>query len=115
KCQLIVFFPLLGEFEGVSKTTLHTASCVDAFLDGDFVRGSLKYKTACTCIKAFVVFADDDKIYMLGLLVFERAEALVVEFDRPEMDVLLQFKTRPQQDAFLEDSRFDIRMTNGAK
>src|ERR1035438_3528731 len=55
---------------------------------------------------------DDDEVNVLGLLAFERTEALVVEFDRAQIDVLLQLEPGAEQDAFFENARFHVGMAD---
>ncbi len=84
-------------------------------LKGDLVGRALENKSAGAGIKPLVVFAHDDKINVLRLFAFERAEALVVELDRAQIDVLLQLEAQPEQDALFQNARFDLGMADGAQ
>jgi len=65
--------------------------------------------------KAFVIFANDHEIDMFWLFILKRAEALIVELHRAEIDVLFEFKAGPEENAFFQDTRFYIRVTDCAK
>ena len=66
-------------------------------------------------VKPLVVLAHDDEVNVLGLLVFERAEAFVVELDRAQVDILLQLEAGAQQDALLQDARLHVGVADGAE
>src|SRR6185369_14502704 len=88
---------------------------VDAFLQGNFVRCSLEDKSPGPGIKAFVIFANHYEIDVLRFLVLQRAETLVIELHRAEVDVLLQLEPGAQEDAFLQDARLNIGMADGTQ
>src|SRR6185369_9094141 len=88
---------------------------IDAFLQGNFVRCSLEDKSPGPGIKAFVIFANHYEIDVLRFLVLQGAETLVIEFNRAEVDVLLQLEPGAQEDAFLQDTRLDVRVPDGAE
>ena len=113
--SFLLLVPLAGELEGVTQATLDAAAGVDAFLQGDLVGRALENETAGAGVKPFVVLAHDDEINMLGLLVLQRAEALVVQLYRAQIDVLLQLEAGAQQDALLENAGLDIGMADGAE
>src|SRR2546422_894596 len=115
KGQLLVLIALAGEIKRKPQTALDAPARVDAFLQGHFVLRAFKNKSARARVQPFVIFADHDEIDVLGSLVLERAESLVVELHGPKVDVLLQFEARAQQDAFFQDARLYLRMANGAE
>ena len=104
-----------GVLKRITETAFDAAPGVDAFLDGDFVGRVLEHGAAGSDIQAFIVFADDSEINILGLLIFNGAVAVVVEFDWAQVDVLLHFEAEAEQDAFFQNSGFHIRMADGAE
>ena len=113
--QLLLLVPLAGELEGVAQAALDAAAGVDAFLHGHLVGRALEDEAAGAGVEPFVVLAHDDEVDVLGLLVLERAEALVVELDRAQVDVLLQLEAGAQQDALFQDAGLDVGMADGAQ
>ena len=75
----------------------------------------LKTKPPEPVYKPFVIFAHHDEVDILRLLVLQRTEPFVVKFHRPQVDVLLEFETKAQQDAFLQNPRLDVWMSDGAE
>ena len=105
----------LRQFKRVFQAALHAAARVDGFLNGHFLRRALVLKTARAGVKPFVVFTHDDEINVLRPLVLERAILRAIKFHRTQVDVLFQFKTQPQQNALLQNARFNLRMADGAE
>ena len=104
-----------GIFIGVAQTTVHHGAAIDHDLRGDFQRGALLHRAAHAGINAAGVFAHHDKIHILGFLVLQRAVFGAVEFDRAQVDVLIQRETGFEQDAHFEDAGFDVGMADGAQ
>ena len=116
--QSVSFFSLFRlrvNSKAIAQAALDAAARVDALLQGDLVGRAFEDESARAGVKPFVVLADDDEINVLGLLVFQRAEALVVELDRAQVDVLLQLEAGAQQDALFEDARLHVGMADGAE
>src|ERR1051326_175042 len=115
KCQFLVFVALASEFERISETAFDSAPSVYAFLQSNFVGRALEHESTGASVKTFVILADDHKINVLWLLVFERAEALVIQFHRPKVNVLFQFETCAQKDSLFQNAGLHIRMANRAE
>ncbi len=113
--QLLLLVPLAGELEGITQAALDAAARIDAFLQGNLVGRAFEDESADAGVEPLVVLADDDEVNVLGLLVLERAEALVVEFDRAQVDVLLQLEAGAEQDALFQDARLHVGMADGAE
>ena len=79
------------------------------------MRRAFENKPARTGVKPLVVFPDHDKINVLRRLVFERAEALVVKFDRAQIDVLFQLEAQAEQNSLFQNARLDLGMADGAE
>ena len=115
ECQLFILVALAGEIEGIAQTPLDPSPGVDAFLHRHFIGSPLKNKTPGPGIKSLVIFAHHDEINIRWFLIFKRAETLVVKFHRPQIDVLLQLKTRAQQNPLFQNARLHLRMANGSQ
>ena len=66
-------------------------------------------------INAAGVFAHHDKVHVLGFFALQGAIFGAVEFDRAQIDVLVQREAGFQQDADFQDAGFDIRVADGAQ
>ena len=66
-------------------------------------------------IKALGVFAHDDKVDVGGTLVLQGAVHVGVEFDRTQVDVLVQFKAGSEENTLFQDPGSNVRMANGAQ
>ena len=113
--QLLFLVPLAGELEGVAQATFDAAARIDALLQGNLVRRAFEDESADAGVQSLVVLAHDYEVNMLGLLVFERAEAFVVKPDRAQVDILLQLEAGAEQDALFEDARLHVGMADGAE
>ena len=76
---------------------------------------ALENKPAAAGVEAFVVFADDHEIDVLGSLVLERAESFVVQLHGTEIDVLFHLEPQPQQNPLFQDAGFHVGMADGAE
>src|SRR6185436_11790104 len=115
KREFFFLVPFAREFEGEPQTALDAATGVDAFLHRDLVRRALEHETARSGVKALVIFAHHDEVYVRRSFVLQRTEPVVVKFHRPKIDILLEFETESQEYPLLENARFHVRMTDGAE
>ena len=113
--QFFLLVPPAREFEGIAQTALDSAPGVDAFLNRHLVRRALEDEPTRAGVEALVIFADDDEINVFRFLVLQRAESLVVELDRPQVDVLLEVEPQAQQDSLLENAGLHVGMADGAQ
>src|SRR5690606_596870 len=81
----------------------------------DLIRRAFFEKAAASGVKPLGVFPHDDKVDMLGAFVLERSLDAGVKLDRPEVDVLVQLKAEPEQDALFENAWLDVGVTDGAE
>ncbi len=113
--QFLSLVSFSGDVEGEADAALHTLACIDGFLDGHFIGGSPFKDAARAGIEPFGVFPDDHEIDFLRSLVFQRRIDAFIKFHGAQIDVLIQFKAGPQQDALFEDARCYFGMTDRAE
>ena len=88
---------------------------VDGRLGGHFVRRALLQKAADAAVEILGVLADHDKVDVVRALAGQRRFDARVEFDGPQVDVLIQLKPQFQQQSLFQDSGRHVRMADGAQ
>ncbi len=104
-----------GVLEGVADAALHTLAGVDHLLDGDLIGGALFQETADAGVQAFGVLPHDHEVDLFGSLVGQRSLHVRIELHRAQIDVLIQSEAEVQEDALLQNTRFHLRMADGAQ
>ena len=86
-----------------------------AFLAGDFVGGALLQKAAGSGVHALGIFPHDDEVDVVGSFVCQRRFDTRVQFHRPQVDVLVEFKPKPKENPLFQNSRAYVGMPDGAE
>ena len=105
---------LLAVFERVADDALDAFAGVDVFLDRDLVRRVLLKDSAGIGVNAFRVFADDDKIHVLGLDAFQRAKRGIEQAHGTNVGVEVHFEAHAEQNFLGMNVGFDARVAEGA-
>ncbi len=103
---------LAREFKRPADAPLATLASVNGRLLGDFVLGSLFQKTADTAIHVLRVFTNDHEVDVGRAFVFERRFDAGKQFNRPQIDVLIELKAKFKQQTFFKHARRHIGMSH---
>ena len=103
------------QFKGVFEAAIDLFSGVDPVLCGDFIGSTLLHAAADTGVDAAGIFTDDDVVNIFRAFAGERGFHARIKFDRAEADVLVEFKAQTEQDAFFQNSGFDLGAADGTE
>ena len=106
---------LAGEFVGVAEASVHDRPGIAHDLGCDFVLRPDHGRAAHAGVNAAGVLPDDDEINVLRPLAFERRIHVGIQFDRTEVDVLIQFEPKAEGAGLFQNTRFHVGMADGAQ
>ena len=110
------FLPVFaGIVECVAQATIHLVATVDRGLDCDFLGRSLHRKSAGTGVKVARVFTNDCEIDVFRPFILQRGFHAGIQFDRAQIDVLIQREAGFEQNSLLQDTRGHIGMPDSAQ
>jgi len=112
--QGFLAIPLLAILEGISQTALHPLAGVHRGLDGDLVRGAFFQKSSGACIESLCVLPHHDEVNVLWSFVLQRRVHARIEFYRAQVDVLIQLKSKSEQNPLLQDPRLHVGMPDSS-
>jgi len=104
-----------GIVEGVAQTARDLVVRVHHLLHRDLIAGALARKSADAGVQAAGVFTDHAVVDLFRPFALERTLHAGIEFDRPQIDVLVQLETQFQQHAFFKDARLDVGVADRAE
>src|SRR5258708_15486635 len=106
---------VLAVFERIADDALDTFSRIDVFLNGDLIRCALLENSAGIGVNAFRVFADHDKINILRLDAFQRAQGGIEQAHGPHIGVKVHLKAHAEKDFFSVDIGLDPWIAEGSR
>ena len=104
----------LAIFERVADDALDSLAGVDVFLNRDFVGSALFENAAGIGVNPLRVFADHDKIHILRLDAFQRAQRRIEQAHWAHVGVKIHFEAHAEQNFFGVDIGFHARIAEGA-
>ncbi len=113
--QRVRLVPLAGNVERELQAAVHLKTGVDHALLGHLMGRALLLHPAKTRVQARRILADHHEIDVFRALVLDRGLNVRIQLDRPQVDVLVQFKTRPKENALFQNAGFHVRMTDRAQ
>src|SRR5439155_15605858 len=113
--ELFHVVTLAGEVKGVADRALGAEAGRHVDLRRGLVRRPLVLEAAHAAVQPLSVLAHDDEIDVRRALVLERAVDARIELDGAQVDVLVELEAQAEEDALLEDARFDVGVADGAE
>ena len=98
-----------------TNTPFTTLAAVEGGLARHLVRSPLFEKSADAAVQVFGILADHHEIDILGPLSRQRGLDPGQQFDRPEVDVLVEPETQIEQKPFFQNARGDVGMSHRAE
>ena len=109
------FFGRARELEGVADEPLRSGPR-EAHLGQDLLAGGAgEPGPAVLGVDVLGVLADDDEVDLLSALALQGRHPIVVEHDRPEVDVQVEAPAHPDDDFALGDAARGVRVPDGAE
>jgi hypothetical protein len=90
-------------------------TAIDCCLSGYFVRCTLHHDSAGAGVDVAGVFTNNGIINIFGTFIFDGALDAGQKTHRTQVDILIQRKSHPQQQAFFQNPGLDIRVTDGTQ
>ena len=112
--RAVEFRVLLAVLKRVADDALDSFAGVDVFLNRDLVGRALLEDSAGIGVNAFCVFANDDKIHVLGLDAFQWTKRCIEQAHGTNVGVEVHLEAHAEQDFLGMDVGLDARIAEGA-